>query len=114
MSKRCGSTSTPGETSSQPVTRFPSAAGHHGSFIDGIDRFDPVFFGISGLEATYMDPQQRLFLEEAWKALEHAGHAGASMEGRRCGVFVGCSAGDYQELFRASRPARPSGATPPR
>ncbi len=90
----------------QPVTRFPSAANHHGSFIDGIDRFDPVFFGISGLEATYMDPQQRLFLEEAWKALEHAGHAGASMEGRRCGVFVGCSAGDYQELFRSQPPGQ--------
>jgi acyl transferase domain-containing protein/acyl carrier protein/SAM-dependent methyltransferase len=90
----------------QPVTRFPAAAAHHGSFIDGIDRFDPVFFGISGLEATYMDPQQRLFLEEAWKALEHAGHAGASMEGRRCGVFVGCSAGDYQELFRSQPPGQ--------
>lgn len=90
----------------QPVTRFPTAAHHHGSFIDGIERFDPVFFGISGLEATYMDPQQRLFLEEAWKALEHAGHAGASMEGRRCGVFVGCSAGDYQELFRSQPPGQ--------
>jgi acyl transferase domain-containing protein/enoyl-CoA hydratase/carnithine racemase/SAM-dependent methyltransferase len=89
-----------------PVTRFATEAAHRGSFIDGIDRFDPVFFGISGLEATYMDPQQRLFLEEAWKALEHAGHAGAAIEGRRCGIFVGCSAGDYQELFRSQPPGQ--------
>ncbi|HEU0123299.1 MAG TPA: SDR family NAD(P)-dependent oxidoreductase, partial [Bryobacteraceae bacterium] len=78
----------------------------HGSYITGIDLFDPVFFGISGIEATYMDPQQRLFLEESWKALENAGHAGVSMEGRKCGVFVGCSAGDYHELFHAEPPGQ--------
>jgi acyl transferase domain-containing protein/enoyl-CoA hydratase/carnithine racemase/acyl carrier protein/NAD(P)-dependent dehydrogenase (short-subunit alcohol dehydrogenase family)/SAM-dependent methyltransferase len=89
-----------------PATRFSHASGRHGSFIESFDRFDPVFFGISGLEATYMDPQQRLFLEEAWKALEHAGHAGTAIEGRRCGVFVGCSAGDYQELFRSQPPGQ--------
>ena len=100
----------------EPVTRFslqphyqnaaPGTYCTHGSFLDGVDRFDPVFFGISGLEATYMDPQQRLFLEEAWKALEDAGHAGAEMTGRRCGVFVGCSAGDYQELFQGTPPGQ--------
>ncbi|NDV85374.1 SDR family NAD(P)-dependent oxidoreductase [Aurantimonas aggregata] len=100
----------------QPVTRFdlapfyrdaePGTYATHGSFIDGIDRFDPVFFGISGVEATYMDPQQRLFLEEAWKALENAGHAGEDMVGRRCGVFVGCAHGDYQELFDAQPPGQ--------
>jgi acyl transferase domain-containing protein/cation diffusion facilitator CzcD-associated flavoprotein CzcO/enoyl-CoA hydratase/carnithine racemase/aryl carrier-like protein len=90
----------------EPVTRFSTANGRRGSFIDSFDRFDSVFFGISGLEATYMDPQQRVFLEEAWKALEHGGHAGAAMEGRRCGVFVGCSAGDYQEVFRSQPPGQ--------
>ena len=100
----------------EPVSRFdlgpyyedaaPESYCRHGSFIDGIEKFDPAFFGISGLEATYMDPQQRLFLEEAWKTLESAGHAGADMEGRRCGVFVGASSGDYQELFRAQPPGQ--------
>ncbi|MBD1544677.1 SDR family NAD(P)-dependent oxidoreductase [Roseibium aggregatum] len=100
----------------EPVSRFdlapfyegaePGSYGRHGSFLDGIDRFDPVFFGISGLEATYMDPQQRLFLEEAWKTLENAGHAGDDMIGRRCGVFVGCAHGDYQELFIEQPPGQ--------
>jgi acyl transferase domain-containing protein/acyl carrier protein/NADP-dependent 3-hydroxy acid dehydrogenase YdfG/1,4-dihydroxy-2-naphthoyl-CoA synthase len=100
----------------EPVSRFdlapfykdaaPDSYGRHGSFIDSVAQFDPVFFGISGLEATYMDPQQRLFLEEAWKTLENAGHAGDDMTGRRCGVFVGCSSGDYQELFRSQPPGQ--------
>ena len=106
MPMRCGSICSPATISSSRRRGFPSAQRRHGSFIESFDRFDPVFFGISGLEATYMDPQQRLFLEEAWKALEHAGHAGADMQGRRCGVFVGCSAGDYQELFKSQPPGQ--------
>ncbi|WP_342418534.1 SDR family NAD(P)-dependent oxidoreductase [Paenibacillus sp. FSL H8-0168] len=77
---------------------------NHGSFLGDIDKFDPLFFNISGLEATYMDPQQRLFLEEAWHALEDAGYAGTGMEGRRCGVYVGCAEGDYQQLLDEDLP----------
>ncbi|MBT2404440.1 MULTISPECIES: SDR family NAD(P)-dependent oxidoreductase [unclassified Streptomyces] len=75
-----------------------------GSFIDGIDRFDPAFFNISGVEATYMDPQQRLFLEESWKALEDAGYAGSGTRGRRVGVYVGCQESGYAQLFGAEAP----------
>nr|AEC04357.1 polyketide synthase [Chitinophaga sancti] len=77
-----------------------------GGFLDDITRFDPDFFGISGLEATYMDPQHRIFLEETWKALEDAGYAGADMEGKTCGIYVGCHAGDYQDLFSGHEPAQ--------
>ncbi|MBT7755476.1 MAG: amino acid adenylation domain-containing protein, partial [Candidatus Magasanikbacteria bacterium] len=76
----------------------------HGSFLDGIDGFDPLFFRMSGLEATYMDPQQRLFLEEAWHALEDAGYAGDGARGSSCGVYVGCAAGDYHYLFGEAPP----------
>lgn len=69
-----------------------------GGLLDGVDEFDPLFFGISGAEALYMEPQQRLFLQEAWRALEDAGHAGESLDRDRCGIYVGCAAGDYLDL----------------
>ena len=78
----------------------------HGSFIDSIDRFDPAFFGISDLEAMYMDPQHRLFLEESWKALEDAGYAGKSMREKQCGVYVGCGNSNYDRLFTKEPPAQ--------
>ena len=78
----------------------------YGSFLNDIDQFDPLFFNISGLEATYMSPQQRLFLEEAWKALEDAGCVETGVQGRLCGVYVGCTGGDYQQLFRKEPPAQ--------
>jgi acyl transferase domain-containing protein/tryptophanase/pimeloyl-ACP methyl ester carboxylesterase len=63
-----------------------------------VDGFDHRFFNLSPLDAQEMDPQQRLFLMESWKALEDAGYAGAA-EGQRCGVFAGCAAGDYAHLL---------------
>jgi acyl transferase domain-containing protein/acyl carrier protein/SAM-dependent methyltransferase len=79
---------------------------NRGSFLDDIEQFDPRFFNISGLEATYMDPQQRFFLEECWKALEDAGYAGSGMQGRLCGVYVGCAGADYRQLFEDHPPAQ--------
>lgn len=38
------------------------------------DGFDAAFFGYSPREAMLLDPQQRMFLECAWHALEHAGY----------------------------------------
>lgn len=77
---------------------------NYGSLLDDIDKFDPFFFNISGIEATYMDPQQRIFLEEAWNALENAGYAGGSVSGTNCGIYVGCAAGDYHTLFAENPP----------
>jgi polyketide synthase PksN len=75
-----------------------------GSFIDSVDRFDPSFFSISRLEAIYMDPQQRLFLEECWKALEDAGYAGSTVHEKQCGVYVGCGSSNYDRLFPEGPP----------
>ncbi|GHH83869.1 hypothetical protein GCM10018793_47010 [Streptomyces sulfonofaciens] len=62
------------------------------------DRFDALFFGISPREAAEMDPQQRLFLEVAWEALEDAGLADGRLEGSRTGVFAGVTFHDFSDL----------------
>jgi amino acid adenylation domain-containing protein len=61
--------------------------------LDGIDQFDAGFFGYSAREAELIDPQQRLFLECAWEALENAGCAGAREP--VVGVFAGVGANGY-------------------
>jgi acyl transferase domain-containing protein/acyl carrier protein len=71
-----------------------------GGFLEDIDRFDPLFFNISGKEAVYMDPQQRLFLEESWKALEDAGYAHQNLSAVKCGVVVGAGESLYQVKMR--------------
>jgi acyl transferase domain-containing protein/NADPH-dependent curcumin reductase CurA/short-subunit dehydrogenase/acyl carrier protein len=76
-----------------------------GGFLEQVDQFDPWFFGISPKEAAGMDPQQRVFLEVCWEALEHAGQAG-SVYGTRTGVFAGVCSFDYAGLkFAVNRPS---------
>ncbi|MET9544856.1 SDR family NAD(P)-dependent oxidoreductase [Streptomyces sp. NPDC006627] len=67
-----------------------------GGFLRDVDRFDPLFFGISPREAELMDPQERLFLQNAWHVLEDAGYRRDELSGRSVGVFVGVMYGEYQ------------------
>ncbi|MFI2469282.1 type I polyketide synthase [Streptomyces globisporus] len=55
--------------------------------LEGVDGFDAGFFGMSGREAELTDPQQRLFLECCFHALEDGGYAGG--EDRYAGLDGG-------------------------
>ncbi|MFJ2773110.1 SDR family NAD(P)-dependent oxidoreductase [Streptomyces sp. NPDC087300] len=72
------------------------ASSKWGGFLRDVDRFDPLFFGISPREAELMDPQERLFLQNAWHVLEDAGYRRDELSGRAVGVFVGVMYGEYQ------------------
>lgn len=65
-----------------------------GVFLDDVDLFDNDFFGFTPREAAIIDPQQRMFLECAWEALESAGYDPARYGGA-IGVFAGVSISSY-------------------
>ena len=90
----------------QPVTpellsnpNFVKAKG----ILDDIELFDASFFNIPPREAQWMDPQQRLFLECAWSALEDSGYNVANYPGA-IAVYAGVNTNSYflsrlSELF---------------
>ncbi|GAA3494181.1 hypothetical protein GCM10019016_012800 [Streptomyces prasinosporus] len=106
-----------------PADRWGDSGGvvAKGHFLDRVDAFDPAFFGLSAHEAAYVDPQERLFLEVAWEALEDAGLTGSRLdaltaadgEARSVGVFAGITSADYPllgaERWAAGQRDMPSG-----
>ncbi|MGW9498870.1 beta-ketoacyl synthase N-terminal-like domain-containing protein [Streptomyces prasinus] len=91
------------DTSAEAPADRPGApllgSGERGHFLDAVDEFDPEFFGLTEDEGRLMDPQERLFLETAWEALEDAGCTGSRLDAltgtggrpRAVGVFVGAA-----------------------
>lgn len=85
-----------------------------GAVLDNIDHFDAALFSCSGAEAETMDPQQRLFLQCAWEALEDAGYDWQEYPGL-IGVFAGASHSQYflnnlQPLHRRQKRSDPVAA----
>ncbi|MFL6083378.1 MAG: type I polyketide synthase, partial [Mycobacterium sp.] len=64
-------------------------------FVDDVTGFDAPFFGMSTREVRLMDPQHRLLLETAWRAVEHSGTAPTALANTNTGVFVGLATHDY-------------------
>ena len=65
-------------------------------FLDDAELFDAAFFGYPPHEAELLDPQQRLFLECAWEALERAGYDPERYQGM-IGVYAGSTSNSYQQ-----------------
>ena len=86
-----------------------------GGFIEGVDEFDPIFFGIAPSAASMMDPQERLFLQCAYATLQDAGYTRDALRAsarRRVdrdagdvGVYVGAMYSEYQ-LYGAEHGVR--------
>lgn len=66
-----------------------------GGFLSSATTFDPEFFRISPREATAMDPQQRVGLRVAWRAVENSGINPDDLAGHDVGCYVGASALEY-------------------
>ncbi|HEX2924724.1 MAG TPA: amino acid adenylation domain-containing protein [Ruminiclostridium sp.] len=77
----------------ESVVKSPDYVKSEGS-LDNIELFDAGFFGFNPREAELTDPQQRIFLETAWEALENSGYIPDKYDGS-IGVFAGASMSTY-------------------
>lgn len=71
-----------------------------GSFLDEVDKFDYNYFNISPAEAEVMDPNQRILLQTAYKAIQDAGYESNRIYGTKTGIFIGFGAdADYKQII---------------
>ncbi|KAI1381386.1 putative polyketide synthase [Hypoxylon crocopeplum] len=101
-----------GNTPKVPASRFNIDAHFHknndrpGSFgvlggyflKDDLSNFDPGLFGITPIEAMWMDPQQRKLLEVVYEALESGGISLDAISGTRTAVFAASFTADWQQM----------------
>lgn len=60
-----------------------------------VNQFDAHFFGFNPIDASITDPQQRLFLECAWEALEYSGNIPSKSSSKLISVFAGMADTSY-------------------
>ncbi|WP_150273755.1 non-ribosomal peptide synthetase [Paenibacillus tepidiphilus] len=86
-----------------------------GGYLDEVDVFDYSFFHLSPNEANLMDPNQRMFLQTAWTAIEDAGYGGGRLAGSSTGVYVGFGSDmgeEYKRLIAELSPASLNASIP--
>ncbi|WP_263357602.1 type I polyketide synthase [Acidicapsa ligni] len=74
-----------------------------GGVVEDAESFDASFFGFGAREAEIIDPQQRVFLECAWEALEDAG-CDPRVHNGPVGVFAGSGMNTYGAINLFSNP----------
>ncbi len=72
-----------------------------GAFIDGVEDFAALHYGLAPRRVQVMDPQQRLAIETTRQALQDAGYESKSFDRARTGVFIGASVSEYKDLMTA-------------
>jgi len=72
------------------------------AILNHIEAFDNHLFDMTPLEARLTDPQQRLFLECCWNALEHAGY-NPETDGSAMGLFGGSGNNTYVHQLLAEK-----------
>lgn len=88
---------TTGEQASTTGERWIDAAGYAQDFY----QFDYKLFGISLRDSLIIEPQQRLFLQHCWKALENAGYSPTATE-CKVGVYSASSDSHYLDDIKSS------------
>ncbi|KAL8771520.1 MAG: hypothetical protein Q9194_004856, partial [Teloschistes cf. exilis] len=103
---------TSGQTPRVPKSRFnidahlhpnndrPGSFGVAGGYFlnDSLKDFDPGLFGITPIEAIWMDPSQRKLLEVVYEAFESAGVTLSQVSGTRTACFAACFTADFQQM----------------
>lgn len=77
-----------------------------GAFIDGVEDFAALHYGLAPRRVQVMDPQQRLVIEATRQALQDAGYDTRGYDKARTGVFVGASVSEYKDLMTARHRAQ--------
>ncbi|AQT71281.1 type I polyketide synthase [Streptomyces sp. fd1-xmd] len=71
------------------------------AFLDGVDRFDALHYGVPPARARAMDPQHRLMLDVTREALDDAGLGRGDFDRENTGVFCAVSVSDYKDVMTA-------------
>lgn len=79
-----------------------------GAFIDGVDEFAALYYGLAPRRVQVMDPQHRLVIEATRQALQDAGYENKPFDRSRTGVFIGASVSEYKDLMTARHRAQQS------
>lgn len=72
-----------------------------GAFIDGVDEFAALHYGMAPRRVQVMDPQQRLAIEATRQALQDAGYDTKPFDKLHTGVFLGASVSEYRDMICA-------------
>ena len=72
-----------------------------GAFIDGVEDFAALHYGLAPRRVQVMDPQHRLAIEATRQVLQDAGYESRPFDRHRTGVFIGASVSEYKDLLTA-------------